>query len=80
MPKSNNCSVLQYTANEYLIIEQNLFGNQNIVQNKQSIFLSNWSQGGIKKVKDIWNSESNCWQIVIIIFNQLKKKINWITE
>ena len=29
------------------ILEQNLFGNHNITQNKQSLFLSNWAESGI---------------------------------
>ena len=62
------------------ILEQNLFGNYHIARNQQSLFFAHWSKANFKQIKDIWDSENNCWKTGKTIHDQLQQRRNWIAE
>jgi len=62
------------------VLNQNIFGNCNIKWKQQSIFLANWTQSKIWKIRDLWDIETNTWIDGRAIHNQLQNKRNWIAE
>ena len=62
------------------IIEQNLFGNHNIVFKQKPLFFTSFAQSGIKKIKDILSDDNTRVKADGDIFNELHYKRNWISE
>ena len=62
------------------MLKQRICGNKSIFQNGISIFLPNWAKSGLNTVKDIWDTEKNCWKDGYEIYTQLICKRNWIAE
>ena len=66
------------TKNE--ILEENIFGNYYIKQNKQSIFYPHWAKSNLIKIKDLWDPINNNWLSGNTIHDMLINKRNWIAE
>ena len=62
------------------ILNANLMGNCKILCKNTPLFLCHWTKSKIKRVKDIWNDDTNSWKSGQEIFNQLYKRTNWIAE
>ena len=72
------------------ILEENIFGNINFTignntklerkTERPSLFFSHWAKSGLKKVKDIWDLETNNWVTGPFIFGKLCRKNNWLAE
>ena len=62
------------------ILQQSLFGNNNIRFNGKPLFIQSFSKSRIQYIKDIWNDELNTLQNENYIFNKLQDKRNWISE
>ena len=62
------------------ILEQPLFGNNNIKYNDKPLFLQSFSKSQIQHIKDIWDDELKAFRSENFIFNKLQNKRNWIFE
>ena len=55
------------------ILEENIFGNSNIIFSHAPLWFESFSKSGFKKIKDIWDSAHK----TIYICNRLADKTNW---
>jgi hypothetical protein len=66
--------------NPETILQQNIFGNINILHQGRPIFFKHWAKSNFSTIKDIWNKEEDTWLKGKQIFERLSKKSNWISE
>ena len=67
-------------TNKEDVLNEYLFGNHNILNQGKSVFFPHWCKSELKQVKDIWYSTQSVFHSGAIIFQQLIRKNNWISE
>ena len=59
------------------ILDENIFGNSNIIFSHAPLWFESFSKSGFKKIKDIWDSAHKTFHSEIDICNRLADKTNW---
>ena len=59
------------------ILNENLFCNENIRLNNETLLFNNWENS---KIQQIWYNENNTWVRENIILQKLSTRSNWMTE
>ena len=59
------------------ILDENIFGNSNIIFSHAPLWFESFSKSGFKKIKDIWDSAHKTFHSEIYICNRLADKTNW---
>ena len=62
------------------LLNQNLFGNKNILHRQKPIFHKSFAQSGIKQIKDVICENLQTLKPDIEIYDKLIDKRNWIAE
>ena len=62
------------------VLQQYLFGNNEIKKNGQPLWWNHWTTQNLRKVGDIWDLENDRWVPGRTIFDRLVRKTNWIAE
>ena len=62
------------------LLNQNLFGNKNILRGQKPIFHKSFAQSGIKQIKDVICENLQTLKPDIEIYDKLIDKRNWIAE
>ena len=62
------------------ILNQNIFGNQNISCKNKPLFMFNWTKSNIVKINDIWDENINDWTQSETLFEVLSDRRNFILE
>ena len=76
----SNFKSIYKPVTKFEILDQPLFGNDNIRFNDKPLFLQSFSKSQIKYIKDIWNDELKAFHSENFIFDKLQDKRNWISE
>ena len=59
------------------ILDENIFGNSNIIFSHAPLRFESFSKSGFKNIKDIWDSAHKTFHSEIYICNRLADETNW---